>query len=1392
MATRTVTTVFAVEGESAYKTAVKNINAEIKNLNSVMQLSEERYKGNESSMEALSAKLGNLRDVYDKNAEKVKKLDEAYEVAVKNAEKYREENEKLSVSIAKNKSELEDMESAGKNTSEAYKKLAEDTADLEKSYTANEKQINSSTRNALNFSTQANETRAEMEKLQRTIDETSVHLEEAINSSDGYAHSMDEVGDSADSMSGKISAAFDAAASAIAAAGIERAFDSVKQLILDCTDASIEFESAITGVFKTVDGTTEQLQGITQGIKNLSTSIPVSTTEIAGVAEAAGQLGIRTEDILNFTEVMIEMGTATNLSSEEAASQLAKLTNITEMSADDYERLGSAIVDLGNHFATTEADIVNMVMRMASSGDMVGLSVDDMLAYATALSSVGIEAEAGGSAISKLFKKLESAVAESRELMSGADYISGTATPIQKYAEVAGMLAEDFSALWENDPAEALREFLAGLGELDKKGGNAIVTLEDMGLTEIRLSNAILALSGAGGLLNEALETSEDAWKQNTALAEEAAKRYSTTESKIQLLKNQTDLLKISIGDDLMTAVNPAIAKLTEFTSSLGDAAEESPALSSALAGIGGGLAGLTGLTATAAGIKAISAALGLFGSAAGPVALTVSAVTAAASAISVYVSNSTELSDAASEFIGVNDLVLGSVDKTRDTYADSSKAIEENRSSVEKLIDKVISLTGEMEQTPAVKAMVESAVDELNDRLPNLGLTYDEVTGQINMTRDALIKFADEATDTAKLDALKEYLADLSGQTVQLEIRDEMTGYQIDEARQKYEEATEAVKKFTEGQTWVEQALNYTNQEFLDLKLAAAQAENELDKLTESQSEIRDALGDVNSELETAQKMYDGYISGLDDSADAASSAAGKIAEVQDGLVKKLEEYSSLSAKELSDLEESQAQRLESEEKAQAESLKNYEDYLDDLLKTHRKQQKSELKEYQKSLDAQKKALDEKLDDELDALKKVHEEKLELLDEEYMAQLKVIDEEKYNKIKELEDEIASIDALTEAEEKEIEAKDRADKLDKARQKISDAETYEERIEAREDYNELVEKYAREDLLAEREAQKDRLEALIDSIEEEYKLKEDALKDEKEQKKAALEEQFKLEEEALKSSHEEQRQILKEQLDEQLEAFKDGQSDITEAYREELSSRLEEFKTSQTEQLDALKGSFETEKAELEAQQSERVKMAEDEAQALITAYKNGLEGMSSLGVEAGGNLVRGISRGIEDLQDEIKRETARIAGRPLQLIQDEWEIHSPSRKAERLGRYFGEGLAIGLEKSAADVSSAMSTLSLDFKIDDEAEKKLARAQAEITALSLKPTGADYASYYAGLAAMNHVMDSSAVRSASLDSSERAADITIIQQLDGKVISREVSRIQWADNKITARSRGVR
>ncbi len=107
----------------------------------------------------------------------------------------------------------------------------------------------------------------------------------------------------------------------------------------------------------------------------MSKEIPASASAIAEVAEAAGQLGIEVPNILGFTRVMIDLGEATNLSSDEAATSLARLANITGMSQIDFDKLGSTIVALGNNLATTESEIVAMGgLRLAGAGSQIGLT----------------------------------------------------------------------------------------------------------------------------------------------------------------------------------------------------------------------------------------------------------------------------------------------------------------------------------------------------------------------------------------------------------------------------------------------------------------------------------------------------------------------------------------------------------------------------------------------------------------------------------------------------------------------------------------------------------------------------------------------------------------------------------------------------------------------------------------------------------------------------------------------------------------------------------------------------------------------------------------------------------------------------------------------------------
>ena len=48
-----------------------------------------------------------------------------------------------------------------------------------------------------------------------------------------------------------------------------------------------------------------------------------------------------------------------------------------------------------NNFATTESEISTMSLRLAAAGTQIGLEESEILGLAAALSSLGIEAEAG-------------------------------------------------------------------------------------------------------------------------------------------------------------------------------------------------------------------------------------------------------------------------------------------------------------------------------------------------------------------------------------------------------------------------------------------------------------------------------------------------------------------------------------------------------------------------------------------------------------------------------------------------------------------------------------------------------------------------------------------------------------------------------------------------------------------------------------------------------------------------------------------------------------------------------------------------------------------------------------------------------------------------------------
>lgn len=352
------------------------------------------------------------------------------------------------------------------------------------------------------------------------------------------------------------------------------------------TKAAMDWESAWTGVTKTVDGSPEQMAQLESELRGLAKTLPSTHTEIAGVAEAAGQLGVAREDVSGFTKTMVDLGESTNLTAEDAATNIAQISNVMgtmgREGSEGVERFGSALVALGNDGASTEAEILSMAQRISGAGATIGASESDVLALSNTLASMGVKAELGGGVTTRVLLKMRTAADEGGE-------------SLQAFADVAGSSADDFAAKFREAPMEALDMVAQGISRVNEEGGNVTATLKDMGIKGTEETQVMLALANSGTLLADSLKLGASAWEENSALIDEAGKRYETAESRIKIAWNNIKDAGIEAG----AVILPVVASIADGIADLAGWFSDLPApVQAALTG----LAGIAGVGALAAG----------------------------------------------------------------------------------------------------------------------------------------------------------------------------------------------------------------------------------------------------------------------------------------------------------------------------------------------------------------------------------------------------------------------------------------------------------------------------------------------------------------------------------------------------------------------------------------------------------------------------------------------------------------------------------------------------------------------------------------------------------------------------------------------------------------------
>ena len=712
--------------------------------------------------------------------------------------------QKQQSAIEKTKAKLERYKAELQNLQSVTGSTAKETAELKNKILEKEAQIDSTNKKLDEQNEKLSETGQALRKAGVNTSDLASESERLKAEAASVARAQTEEAQAAD----KVSSTMAGLKSALAAVGAEKGLQALYQQMKSCSEEAAAYETAMASVKRTVGGDDAFIAELGANFKELSTTIPITASELASIASTAGQLGIAQDDVDTFTTVMAQLATTTDLTAENAATMLAQFANITGLT--EYDRLGAVVASLGDATATTASKVVEMSQGMAAAANIAGMSETDILAIAAAVGSLGIEASSGSTAMSTIISTLYKA--------------TETGDKLQEFASVAGMSASEFKTAWGVDAVGALDAFIKGLNDTERNGKSAVVILDELGINNVRQTKAILGLASAGNLLTNTVAQANQAWEDNTALTEKAEIMYDTTEAKLTMLQNAANNVSIAFGDALNPAVGDASTALTGILEPIAEFISDNPAV-------------VQGLTVTAGALGVATAAVAAYEAKVKLAALASQLFSSAVPGVGWIVGGAVAL--------GTLTTALGLL----------AKAGEDSTASLEELQTEYKTLSGSIAESDNILDLVEqykslsSQMEEINSTEIIVNMKqqgYEDVTALMSDLGAKVVSAQNE------LDSAKGTLTELQGKAADLQEAIDGTKKWDNKTRNALTDQLNEVNAQIETQKNVVQALENTHGDLIsqyeNTAAAAAELNSKEAELKATKEEIASLTGIVIS----------------------------------------------------------------------------------------------------------------------------------------------------------------------------------------------------------------------------------------------------------------------------------------------------------------------------------------------------------------------------------------------------------------------------------------------------------------------------------------------------------------------------------------------------------------
>lgn len=694
-------------------------------------------------------------------------------------------------------------------------------------------------------------------RAQKEIERSTKETEEEIERSSKQTE--EDIGGGFEGGSDRASAAMDALAQALVAAGVTVSVKAITDALMDCTQASMEFETAMAKVGTIADESQKPLGDMRNEILELSSETGKSVGELAEATYQAISASVATESAVDFVGTANKLAVGGFSDTTTAVDILTTAINAYGMSADDAAKISDVLITTQNLGKTSVAQLgasMGMVIPLAAAYNM---DLEDLSASYALLTANGTQTAQATTYVKAALNELGS-----------SSSVVGSTLKKQTGKTFAELMKEGNSL---GDVLQVLADSVDG----DTTAFNNMWSSSEAGVGMLSILN-----SGTSKY-NSLVQSMEG----STGAAATAFEKMSETgEFAQQRFQNATENLKIAIGDVLAPALMElqqsgadAMEWATEFVKEHPEVVAAVTALAAALAVLAAGLSGLMVVKAVTVAFSAFSAAL--FANPFGVVALALASLTAAAVTFGKVIKDRT--SDAAKNRKAIEQCKK-SYNSLKDSMEEHEEAAKENIKSAETeattyqtLSDKLYDLANKTNKTAAEKAQMGAMVDQLNEAMPELGLSIDETTGALNREKSAVDAVIDSMKQQALASAYQDQVKQAATDVAEAET-------QLSEARKVYNDLLVESRNETQEYNKAMQDTGNMVESTSDIYDAHGVKQTELNERLQEQKKVVEDLegtyGDAQEKLSEASEKAGEYKVTTEETNEAISDSATEMSE--------------------------------------------------------------------------------------------------------------------------------------------------------------------------------------------------------------------------------------------------------------------------------------------------------------------------------------------------------------------------------------------------------------------------------------------------------------------------------------------------------------------------------